>query len=194
MPVNNIITFRKGTEFEWSNINPILANGEPGWDTTNNLLKIGDGTSTWNELDPIVSKNIRGTFLLNESQESFTIDSGYTVGSLDIFLNGVKLSSSGDYIANDGMSFILAESAPSGSIIEYLALAPTISNVGTLNFISSASVPSNPSIGDMWFNTSTGNLFIYITDGTNSHWVEPFGPPGDGVYYEPSYSRGWFLS
>jgi hypothetical protein len=30
----------------------------------------------------------------------------------------------------------------------------------------------------MWFNTTSGNIFVYITDGTSSYWVEPFGPQG----------------
>ena len=30
----------------------------------------------------------------------------------------------------------------------------------------------------MWFNTTSGNMFVYITDGTSSYWVEPFGPQG----------------
>ena len=30
----------------------------------------------------------------------------------------------------------------------------------------------------MWFNTSSGNVFVYITDGSSSYWVEPFGPQG----------------
>jgi hypothetical protein len=30
----------------------------------------------------------------------------------------------------------------------------------------------------MWFNTTSGNVFVYITDGTSSYWVEPFGPQG----------------
>ena len=30
----------------------------------------------------------------------------------------------------------------------------------------------------MWFNTTSGNAFVYITDGSSSYWVEPFGPQG----------------
>jgi hypothetical protein len=30
----------------------------------------------------------------------------------------------------------------------------------------------------MWFNTTSGNIFVYITDGISSYWVEPFGPQG----------------
>lgn len=50
MPRITNITFRKGTSTEWSITNPILAAGEPGYDTTIQQLKIGDGVNTWNSL------------------------------------------------------------------------------------------------------------------------------------------------
>lgn len=50
MPVNTIITVRKGTNSQWNSTNPVLGSGEPGYDLTNNILKIGDGVSNWNSL------------------------------------------------------------------------------------------------------------------------------------------------
>jgi len=46
---------RRGTAQQWSTANPILAQGEPGYDETNNLLKIGDGITPWNSLPAIAS-------------------------------------------------------------------------------------------------------------------------------------------
>ena len=51
MPVNTTITIRKGSSSEWISSNPVLASGEPGYDITNNILKIGDGTTNWNSLN-----------------------------------------------------------------------------------------------------------------------------------------------
>lgn len=39
------IQVRRGTATEWSNANPTLSVGELGYDTTNDILKVGDGTS-----------------------------------------------------------------------------------------------------------------------------------------------------
>lgn len=50
MPVNNLIQFRRGSD--WTN-DPILASGEPGFDINNNILKIGNGTSSWSNLNAI---------------------------------------------------------------------------------------------------------------------------------------------
>ncbi len=50
MPVNNLIQLRKGDFSTWSTQNPVLASGEPGYDLTNNILKIGDGINQWSDL------------------------------------------------------------------------------------------------------------------------------------------------
>ena len=47
MAVNDLITFRKGPASQWISVNPVLASGEPGYDLTNSILKIGDGVSNW---------------------------------------------------------------------------------------------------------------------------------------------------
>lgn len=41
---------RRATAANWSSTNPILAAGELGYDTTNDVLKIGDGSTAWNSL------------------------------------------------------------------------------------------------------------------------------------------------
>ncbi|NBT57152.1 hypothetical protein EBT16_00050 [bacterium] len=50
MPADSIIRLRKGTSQQWSIVNPILSSGEPGYDTTNGIIKVGDGTTRWNQL------------------------------------------------------------------------------------------------------------------------------------------------
>lgn len=45
------ISLKRGTEAALIATNPVLANGEPGYDTTNNILKIGDGSTAWNNLN-----------------------------------------------------------------------------------------------------------------------------------------------
>ena len=41
---------RRGTSTEWSNSNPVLAAGEIGIEIDTNLFKLGNGSSTWNNL------------------------------------------------------------------------------------------------------------------------------------------------
>lgn len=53
MPRKTLIQIRKGQNSEWHSINPVLASGEPGYDFSNNYLKIGDGQTSWDDLIPI---------------------------------------------------------------------------------------------------------------------------------------------
>jgi hypothetical protein len=55
MPINDLVQFRKGTASAWTTANPVLASGEPGFDVTNNILKVGTGSSPWSSLSPLFS-------------------------------------------------------------------------------------------------------------------------------------------
>lgn len=50
MSVTRKIQVRRGTATQWSTANPILSSGEFGYDTTNKVLKIGDGSTAWSSL------------------------------------------------------------------------------------------------------------------------------------------------
>ena len=80
MPVNNLIQLRKGDATDWIDQNPVLISGEPGFDITNNILKIGDGSSAWSELVPIGS-GFAGAGGLSNIIEDTTPQLG---GNLDI--------------------------------------------------------------------------------------------------------------
>lgn len=43
---------RRKTAAEWTAENPVLWEGEFGWDQTNGVLKLGDGVTPWNSLEP----------------------------------------------------------------------------------------------------------------------------------------------
>ena len=43
---------------------------------------------------------------------------------------------------------------------------------GKFTAAAAASPPSNPALGDQWYNTNLDILFEYINDGTSSYWVD----------------------
>ena len=51
MPAQTVIQLRRDPYANWESTDPILASGEAGFDTTENKIKIGDGTTAWNSLD-----------------------------------------------------------------------------------------------------------------------------------------------
>ena len=60
-------------------------------------------------------------FNLTGAQTDFTFSSGYTVGYLDVYLNGVRLVTGTDYNATDGSNVTLVSAAGNGDTIELLA-------------------------------------------------------------------------
>ena len=50
------IKHRQAAAATWESKNPVLAAGEFGYDTTNKITKIGDGSTHWNDLDTFVTK------------------------------------------------------------------------------------------------------------------------------------------
>ena len=43
---------------------------------------------------------------------------------------------------------------------------------GNIDYVASASAPVSPDDGDFWYNTTTGILFQYLTDGVSSYWFD----------------------
>lgn len=92
------ILVRRGTTSEWTASDPILAEGEIGIDTTEQRIKIGDGTSPWSEVPFLVSKEIASA-AFDGDDIVFTKDDSTTVTLADaaITLRGQSGSPAGAY-------------------------------------------------------------------------------------------------
>lgn len=75
------IHFRRGTATQWADANPVLADGEPGYDQTNNEVRVGNGVDTWDALEPVAATEIDG---LDSS------DFVRATGSVDQTVTGTK--------------------------------------------------------------------------------------------------------
>ena len=60
----------------------------------------------------------RNTFIATASQTTFTVTGSYTVGYLDVYQNGVRLSAGTDYTATSGTTFVLTTPANLNDEIE----------------------------------------------------------------------------
>ena len=58
----DVIQLRRDTAANWRAVNPILREGEPGYETDTKLRKIGDGVTAWNDLDYLSAENITQEF------------------------------------------------------------------------------------------------------------------------------------
>lgn len=48
---------RRGTSAQWTAANPVLADGEIGFEKDTGIVKMGNGVSTWNQLSPILGSS-----------------------------------------------------------------------------------------------------------------------------------------
>lgn len=53
------IKLRRGLSTDWTAVNPVLAEGETGWELDTRNFKQGDGTTAWNDLEYVIDENDR---------------------------------------------------------------------------------------------------------------------------------------
>lgn len=63
-------------------------------------------------------------------------------------------------------------------ILSELPAGDTLAGVGGASITLATTPPGSPSPGDLWWDSDTGQLAIYYTDGDTSQWVGVSGPPG----------------
>ena len=82
------IQIRRDSSLKWSTNNPVLLQGEFGYETDTDCLKIGDGINPWNDLEYLVCEN-----------ETFNI---FSNGSFVVGATGLNFSGSGVTVTNSG--------------------------------------------------------------------------------------------
>lgn len=88
--------------------------------------------------------------ILDDTTTDVSISGGYKVGSIDIFVNGVKLVNGTDFAATDGSGIVFSTSPESGSILEFISLPPS----------QSISTFAHPNISAATSVDNSGNTFI----------------------------------
>lgn len=72
----------------------------------------------------VASQRIVSPFTATAGQTLFTLSSGYSLGYLDVYLNGVKLINGTDYTANDGTTVTLTQATALNDTVECVAYLP----------------------------------------------------------------------
>lgn len=110
---------RRGTAAEWAAANPVLASGELGFETDTKIIKIGDGVSTWTQLNYGITNTVKP---VSSNQIGLTVQ-GLNSQSADLqewqdstATWRARVGSTGDivtkgYVGAGGMSFAAAVSA-----------------------------------------------------------------------------------
>lgn len=88
------IRFRRAWIEDWTVLNPVLPDGVPGYDKTNNMLKVGDGVTPWNDL----------AYLSPPPTEAIVITGD---AAIDAVMTSHVNSSTPHPVYDDGPSFLL---------------------------------------------------------------------------------------
>lgn len=89
--IKTIFQFKRGTANEWKTLNPILLEGEPGFELNTGKLKIGDGHTAWNDLN-----YQNETYQLSVDGESLVLNSEEKIS-----LKGYKEAKQGQMLVKD---------------------------------------------------------------------------------------------
>jgi hypothetical protein len=81
MARNVLLEFRRGTAAAWTAANPVLAAGEPGWESDTNKLKIGDGATAWNALTYFAASSSSPLTTKGDLYTHSTVDTREPVGA-----------------------------------------------------------------------------------------------------------------
>jgi hypothetical protein len=128
------------------------------------------------------------------AQTTFTVSGGYTVGLLDVYVNGSKLTAA-EFTATNGTTFVLTEASVVGNqvqAIRYNASVTGISGSGTANYVpkfTASQTVGNSLIFDngthIGIGTATPNLGVFgraltFVAGTGYAGVEIYGASATG--------------
>jgi hypothetical protein len=94
---------RRDTAANWTSVNPVLASGEIGYDSTTKQIKVGDGVTAWNSLQYANGKNYSpmAAFAIDVTQrvntKSISSDATFTFSGTPVTgqLCGLKLTVDG---------------------------------------------------------------------------------------------------
>jgi hypothetical protein len=114
---------------------------------------------------------------------SGNISSHGVAGNLTVYgnivtANGVFYPNGSPYSSGSGASITYQTYTSSNNTITTSANITTTGNIvaGGVRSTTSTSAPSNPIVGDIWYNSSTDQIARYTYDGIGSYWLDITGP------------------
>jgi hypothetical protein len=117
----------------------------------------------------VASQRIVSTLTATDGQTSFTPTSGYTVGYVDVYLNGVKLISGTDFTASNGTNVVLTSGAATGDTLEVVAYLPRGLSDGYTKAEADARYMD---INAVTLPDQTGHSGQFLqSDGTTADWA-----------------------
>ena len=183
----SLVNFSSGTQDVWVDYpasKAVHSSNNPG--TSGQVLTSG-GTGvapTWAAVTPTGSTYTRTSFTATAGQTTFTVT--YTVGYIEVFLNGVLLNGT-DYTATSGTSVVLSVAAALNDIVETIAYNTT--SVGTASTATNlaggiaSQIPYQTGAGATSFIANGTSGQVLTSAGTSTPtWATPIALSGTNTW------------
>lgn len=165
------ILIKRGTATQWTNSTTPLSSGELGLDTTNNILKVGNGTSLWNSLSGLTLTSAQVSELAQDALKS-AFDAGTHTNitvSFDDDLNKISLSTGPDVVTTTSLNNTLTNPSTGYVSIGDVGVADGVASLGPNGKIPDSEIPDTiardseiPSLTgyatETYVNTAISNL------------------------------------
>lgn len=132
----------------------------------------------------VASQRLVNEFTATSGQTTFTVTNSYTVGYVDVYLNGVKLVNGDDYTATNGTTIVLTIGATTGDSVSVVAYIPrglimdngAVGAAGNYVFwendqVVSADYTITPGKNAGSFGPITVNSGVTVTVSSTSTWT-----------------------
>jgi hypothetical protein len=140
----------------------VISNTITSTSTTTGALIVAGGVGIGGNL------NVAGTITANQLTIQYTTITQTLVTSPDIFtITNTTVSSN----TQTGALTVAGGVGVGGNV----NIGGTVVG-GGIRTTSTSTPPVNPTVGDIWYNTSTDDIYRYTTDGTSSYWLDINGP------------------
>jgi hypothetical protein len=148
--VSTQIQIRRDTTANWEGVNPVLADGEIGFDTVANRFKVGNGVDEWATIE--YSGGANGSELV-DGDAYIRLEDGAWVASPSMTFDG-DLTVNGN-ITIDGGQIVDPDGNPSGGLSTHVG----------------PDAPDPAVEGQMWLNSDDGYLYVYYDNAGNPTWM-----------------------
>ena len=124
---------RRDTALNWSTYNPVLRQGELGFDTNARKFKIGDGETDWNGLDYLLEEEVAAALAAQEAAEAAAVEAQAVADSVipttDAAMTAVAADPESDFAAQQSASIdarVADSTSPAHQTIQGLALVDAL--------------------------------------------------------------------
>jgi hypothetical protein len=209
------IELREGTAANWTTANPVLGAGEPGYETDTGRIKVGDGTTIWNNLKYKTVGNMDNNGSVGQALLKSATGAAWTSLQISSFVNVIVDTPEAHGAKRDGVILLDVAMTSGSGIVNSPSAHFTPADVGKswigtvvgpggagkilISTIQSYQSPTRVTLANAATNTISGVIAVYGTDDTAAikaatNNVVALGQANNSYYGEVWFSSGIYVA